>query len=79
MGSTSKNTSFSPLDFPYFSSPRFEDLDLELPSAAVSIVAVSGNAHGEGAKTSVPLLDIVAWWSGEGGGAGLRRPHIMGL
>lgn len=35
------------------------DLDLELPSAAVSIVAVSGNAHGEGAKTWIPLRDIV--------------------
>jgi len=41
--------------------PRFEDLDLELPSAAVSIVAVSGNAHGEGAKTWIPLRDIASW------------------
>eukprot|EP00435_Cladocopium_sp_Y103_P041643 s1343_g11.t1 len=36
-----------------------DDLDLELPSTAVSIVVVSGNAHGEGAKTSIALRDIV--------------------
>lgn len=35
------------------------DIDTQKPAAATTIVVVSGNDHGEGAKTQIPLLDIV--------------------
>jgi len=35
------------------------DIDMQQPPLAKSIVVVSGNSHGEGAKTQIPLHDIV--------------------
>eukprot|EP00438_Fugacium_kawagutii_P004578 Skav230703 [mRNA] locus=scaffold1495:415815:435421:- [translate_table: standard] len=46
---------------------RLMDIDMELPKSATDIVVVSGNGHGEGAQTKIPLKDIAAW----------RRPPLF--